>query len=177
MRERLTRRSLALTAIAITTIGILPPSARASVAGIPLHAGIDDAGFLALSQSLTGWQNLDAGLSARLLNAMTVNDASLATQLLAIRDLVRAGDTPGVILARAKAANLVKPALALVAAWYTGCVSESANAPIVAYDDALMYRPTRDALPVPTYCLGGPAWWTTDPPPLGIAVAAPAATL
>ena len=77
----------------------------------------------------------------------------------------------------AKAANLVKPALALVAAWYTGCVSESANAPIVAYDDALMYRPTRDALPVPTYCLGGPAWWTTDPPPLGIAVAAPAPTL
>jgi hypothetical protein len=159
MHETLTRRSLAVTAISIAVIVLVSPPVRASDAGLALGLGIDDAAFFALSQSLTGWQNLDVELSARLLSAMTINDAFVATQLMAIRGLVRTGDTPEAILARATAANLGKPALALVAAWYTGCVSEAANAP------------------VPTYCLGGPAWWTADPPPLGIAVAAPAPTL
>lgn len=35
---------------------------------------------------------------------------------------------------------------------------------LVAYEEALMYQPVRDALTVPTYCSYGPMWWTAAPP-------------
>ena len=54
--------------------------------------------------------------------------------------------------------------LTLVAAWYTGTVGHGQQAEIVSYADALMYRPVSDGLPVPTYCLDGPLWWSAPPP-------------
>jgi hypothetical protein len=61
--------------------------------------------------------------------------------------------------------------LTLVAAWYTGTVGYGAQAEMVSYVDALMYRPVSDGLRAPTYC-DGPIWWTEPPPAAGVSAPA-----
>jgi hypothetical protein len=58
-------------------------------------------------------------------------------------------------------------ALAIISAWYTGVVEDSANAEVFAFETALMYQPTRDVMTIPTYAISGPSGWTAQAPPLG----------
>ncbi|MDQ2148475.1 sugar dehydrogenase complex small subunit [Alcaligenaceae bacterium C4P045] len=68
------------------------------------------------------------------------------------------------LLLAAEQIGLKDLALAIVRAWYTGTVGLGDRAILLAYQEALMYRPVRDALTVPTYCNFGPLWWTGTPP-------------
>lgn len=128
----------------------------------------DESRFLAVSQAVTGHGDLNPDIAARLFAAMVRTFPGYGAQVEALARIARPGGTPEEILSRAEEANLRQTMLGLVAAWYTGSVQDKTNAPMVAYYDALMYQPTRDALPVPTYCFGKPGWWTETPPPLGV---------
>jgi fructose 5-dehydrogenase small subunit len=61
---------------------------------------------------------------------------------------------------------LKQTALAIISAWYLGVVTDSPDAEVFAYADALMYGPTSDVMTVPSYAISGPNEWPADAPPL-----------
>ena len=54
----------------------------------------------------------------------------------------------------------------IIFGWYAGVVDESPTAEVFAYEEALMYQPTKDAVALPTYSFNGPNHWTEVDPPL-----------
>ncbi|EHH67402.1 hypothetical protein GMO_23970 [Gluconobacter morbifer G707] len=130
-----------------------------------------DTAFLQISEAITGRTNLDPVISSRLCAAMQATFPGYDETIRKLSSLVSSGGQPQDILDRS--GDLRKAVLALNAAWYTGSVEDKTNAPMVSYYNALMYQPTKDALPVPTYCFAKPGWWTEAPPALDIALHAP----
>lgn len=100
---------------------------------------------------------------------MAAQDGHFAAAAARLAGLLRPGLSPEALLNAAGAAGLRETLLAIVAAWYTGTVGHGTGAQLVAYKEALMYRPCADGLVVPTYCSDGPAWWTAPPPAAGVA--------
>ncbi|ACI50944.1 conserved hypothetical protein [Gluconacetobacter diazotrophicus PA1 5] len=166
------RRAL-MAAGAVAGASALAPGALVPGRAVALTLSPDEARFLAVSRAVTGRQDLNPLIGTRLFAAMVRTFPNYGARIAALSRLAVAGGKPEEILARAEEANQRQTMLDLVAAWYTGSVQDRTNAPMVAYRDALMYRPTDDALPVPTYCFGTPGWWTEVPPALGVAVLSP----
>ena len=54
----------------------------------------------------------------------------------------------------------------IIFGWSAGVVDESPTAEVFAYEQALMYQPTKDAVALPTYSFNGPNHWTDVDPPL-----------
>lgn len=54
----------------------------------------------------------------------------------------------------------------IIFGWYAGVVDESPTAEVFAYEQALMYQPTKDAVALPTYSFNGPDHWTDVDPQL-----------
>jgi len=54
----------------------------------------------------------------------------------------------------------------IIFGWYAGVVDASPTAEVFAYEEALMYQPTKDAIALPTYSFNGPDHWTEVDPPL-----------
>jgi hypothetical protein len=54
----------------------------------------------------------------------------------------------------------------IIFGWYAGVVDETPTAEVLAYEEALMYQPTKDAVALPTYSFNGPNHWTDVDPPL-----------
>lgn len=54
----------------------------------------------------------------------------------------------------------------IIFGWYAGVVDDSPSAEVFAYEEALMYQPTKDAVALPTYSFNGPNHWTDVDPPL-----------
>ena len=54
----------------------------------------------------------------------------------------------------------------IIFGWYAGVVDESPTAEVFAYEEALMYQSTKDAVALPTYAFNGPNHWTDVDPPL-----------
>ncbi len=133
------------------------------------------AGFMRLSQALTGHPDLDATTAARLAGGFAHVVPEVSAQFAALGALVHDGMSASELLAAATTAGLRPAALALVAAWYTGTVGKGTHAMTVSYRDALMQRPVADALTPPTYVGGGPAWWTAPPPDAGLPARVPQA--
>jgi hypothetical protein len=61
---------------------------------------------------------------------------------------------------------LKETALAIISAWYLGVVTDAADAEVFAFENALMYQPTRDVMTIPSYAISGPNGWSSDAPPL-----------
>jgi len=95
-------------------------------------------------------------------------DPALFARMTALIPLARTNQDPPALMKAAQAAGLDDAARALTTAWYTGTVGSGPKAEVVAYADALMYWPVRDAMAPPTYCLAGPASWVQPPPPVGV---------
>lgn len=140
-----------------------------------LSVASDESAFLRLSIALTGHRDLDGKLAQRLFSLLREAHLLFAGKMEKLAVLAESGGEPHAILARADEAGFKQIALSIVAAWYTGSAADAMNAPMAAYRDALMYWPTRDGLPAPTYCFNRPGWWAEDPPPLGIPATAPGA--
>lgn len=136
------------------------------------HAGR----FLQASQVLTGYDTLDPLTAQRISAAMIAQQPAMAEQLGTLADLVQQPAnlvTAEALLAAAKQAGVGDAALAVVAAWFKGTVGHGQTAQLVAYKDALMYRPASDGLIVPTYCGNGPLWWTAPIPDANAPAAGP----
>ncbi|MGR4893632.1 sugar dehydrogenase complex small subunit [Sphingopyxis sp. LARHCG72] len=54
----------------------------------------------------------------------------------------------------------------IIFGWYAGVVDEKPDAEVFAYEEALMYQPTKDAIAIPTYSLNVPEHWTKINPAL-----------
>ena len=167
------RRVLAYSLLSITYtllgLSIVPDNARAqSAADRNLDLSQADSDFLALSRAITGHRDLDPITAMRLSAAFArVQPAQLA-QLRHVQTLMHDGQDASSLLEAAQTAGFGTATLALVAAWYTGTVEGDSKTEVVSYIEALMYQPVRDAMAAPTYCLGGPAWWTELPPAVGV---------
>jgi len=164
----LTRRGLMY---GVSALGLISVFRGAAASGLPTQAADQDM-FLDVSRKLTGFSDLNPEISARMLADFLVVEPDYLSKIRRLAVLVTAGGSPEDILGRADDAT--RPALhQLVSAWYMGSIGNYVNAPMVSYYDSLMYRPTADALPVPTYCFGTPGWWAETPPALGVPVSAP----
>lgn len=153
--------SLLLLAAACSKRAASPP-----IAGAPDPR--PDPAFFTMSQILLGHSDIAPLTAARLSEAFATLAPDIHVQISTLSRTIRAGMTPIEALAAADAAGLKAAALVVVAAWYTGTAGSGPKAITVSYRDALMQRPVADALAPPTYALGGPGWWTAEPPEVGL---------
>lgn len=169
----LSRRSLLLSssgALVLVACGkhqVLTSAASSPAVSSPVITE-ESASFLRLSKALTGHGDLDATTAARLVTAFAVVAPDMRGHFASMGALVRDGISAPDVLSAATTVGLRPVALAIVAAWYTGTVGQGVHARTVSYRDALMQRPVADALSPPTYALGGPAWWSAEPPDVGV---------
>lgn len=117
--------------------------------------------FLRLSMFVTGRNDLDPVTSHRYRVALSKRDQAFMQKielLLAHIDEAKFTDMDAFLAAASAEAPLLATASSIVSAWYLGVVGEGADAELITYADALMYRPTRGVLAVPTYGPGPLAW-------------------
>ncbi len=159
------RRNILIGFAVVATQAMLgaPRLSHAAISA-PLADLVPDPGFYALCQHLTGHLDLNPETAARMHAALPMAQVPNAQRLGELVAVKSASTDPESVLEAANAAGLKDLALAIVEAWYTGTVGHGPHAILLAYQEALMYRPVRDGLTVPTYCNFGPLWWTGHPP-------------
>lgn len=172
-RSLLEMASLAGTALALGGAGLLAAreglaattagaASAASVAGAaPAAAALPAADFLRLSVFLTGGQPLDATLAGRYQVALAKRDPQFgdsARALLGLMSTSQATSVEELLDAPAFQDTLRALTTRIVSAWYLGIVGQDADAELISYAEALMYRPTKDVLVVPTYGAGPDSW-------------------
>lgn len=175
--EGIGRREAVLAAAAVSVQAVLlgwpgPTGAQSTASGVGAVSAADGEAiqrFLAFSRAITGHDDVDVITAGRIRAAMVGGDAAFAQTADVLAALVQPGIAPDTLLSAAEGAGLRDAALAVVSAWYTGTVGTGTKVTVVAYEQALMYRPVADGLTVPTYCNEGPIWWTGAPPEAGVA--------
>lgn len=128
--------------------------------------------FLALSQFLTEKSDLDPAVATRAFLALTEADEAFeghANRLLAAIQDGRLADMDGFDSFMAAHPALRSTAMRIISAWYLGYTGTPApldtedDARFVAYESALMFRPTADATAVPSYTRGRTDYWRHPP--------------
>lgn len=155
----LQRRRLIGVGGLLLSAALFPPMGRFAFAAVkPTESQLTS--FISLSEQLTGYGNLNPILAERYLTAMLNLYPDFATHLSALGD----GETVMSRIAHNK--SNTEWAMRITHAWYTGTVGPNQDdaVEVIAYKDALMYRPTADGLPVPTYCFRGELWFSALPP-------------
>ncbi len=156
----MTRRFFTNSAVCAAALLAHVPIAYAQVA-----TSVDDVGgFLDLSRKLSAYDDLDPVIAARTYEALLAEDAANRDGLAKLATLSAGATDAGALKAGAGAAGLGDLLTAVLMAWYTGTVTGKQTV-MIAYHDALMYRPVADGLVIPTYCSKGPLWWRDQLPP------------
>jgi hypothetical protein len=172
--QTLKRRTL-LIAMAAGAVQLGMASSALAAISKPA-AGLDAAGFFRASQILTGYTELDRHTAERISNALIAQQPAMAGALATLAQLSAQpanNQSAEALLAAAKQAGIGDAALEVVAAWFKGTVGHGEQAVLVAYQQALMYRPVSDGLIVPTYCGNGPLWWTAPIPDASASIYGP----
>ncbi len=113
-----------------------------------------------LSTFLTG-HDLDPVLGTRYFAALAKRNPNLTTEIDGLNQLIKQSSVSNMdafLELPSIDPVLMQSATKIVSAWYLGVVGEPEDAELIAYADALMYRPTRGILAVPTYGPGPDAW-------------------
>lgn len=121
--------------------------------------------FLSLSRLVTGYDMLDETIAARTYDALYAKGGRAGDEITQLIGLAQQSGDAKALQAQAAQAGLSAMLNAVLMGWYTGTVSGQSETIVIAYRDALMYRPTADGLTVPTYCNKGPLWWQDTLPP------------
>jgi len=155
------RRFLALSAAAASAAGLVT-AAPGIVRAVAPASQVDPA-FVQLARFLTGRNDLDARIIARAYEALVTTDPSFAarstTLARAIED-ARLADVNALAISPLYANPSDRAvAIAIVSAFYLGQVGEASKARFIAFEKALMFEPTADMVPIPTYSRGGPGYW------------------
>ena len=167
VRTHIDRRSF-LVSTGLLGIGVALPGIGALVA--PAAAATDAESFQALSEFLTGTQNLDRELADRAYAQLARLHTEFPQKMAALAEAVRASGAEKIDVWLARNAGddaLQATAVAIVSAWYLGFaapVRPEDDRGFVTFTKALMYEPTIDATVRPTYARGAPDYWI-DPPP------------
>ena len=120
--------------------------------------------FFMVSQAITEHQDLSPGMSARIFNAFYHGNPQFAIQVTKLFDLLQPNQRAKQFQEAARQNGLGDLLTSIITGWYTGTVKNGTDTILIAYKDALMYRPVSDGLIVPTYCGNGPLWFTAPPP-------------
>ncbi len=120
--------------------------------------------FFIVSQAITEHQDLSPGMSARIFNAFFHGNTQFSAQVTKLYSLLQPNMRAKDFQALAKQNGLGDVLTSIITGWYTGTIKNGTDTTLVAYKDALMYRPVSDGLIVPTYCGNGPLWFTAAPP-------------
>ncbi|RBH58390.1 sorbitol dehydrogenase [Pseudomonas sp. MWU13-2860] len=123
-----------------------------------------DQDFIVLSQFLVS-RPVNPVLAARYYRALSRRAANFSGNVAALKQLIVGQGFKHVdeYLAQANPdPSLKATATSIISAWYLGTVGELADAELVSYAEALMYRPTHGILIIPTYG-GGPDSWGSKP--------------
>jgi|SRR5450830_506568 len=123
-----------------------------------------DQDFIVLSQFLVS-RPVNPVLAARYYRALSRRAANFSGNVGALKQLIVGQGFKHVdeYLALANPdPSLKATATSIISAWYLGTVGELADAELVSYAEALMYRPTHGILIIPTYG-GGPDSWGSKP--------------
>ncbi|WP_431101549.1 sugar dehydrogenase complex small subunit [Roseateles noduli] len=158
-RSLLEMASLAGTALALGGAGLL--AAQEGLAAGAAPAALPAPDFLRLSVFLTGGKPLDATLAGRYQAALARRDPQFddsARALLAVMSTSQAASVEQLLDAPELKDTLRALTTRIVSAWYLGIVGQDADAELISYAEALMYRPTQDVLVVPTYGAGPDSW-------------------
>jgi Membrane bound FAD containing D-sorbitol dehydrogenase. len=121
--------------------------------------------FLELSRILTGYDDLSEAIAQRILETLVADDPANAEKYRQLAGLSATAPDANALRDAARTAGLGDAVTDIVSAWYTGTVAGKQKTTVIAYNDALMYRPVEDGLIVPTYCDKGPMWWRDTLPP------------
>ncbi|WP_349294820.1 sugar dehydrogenase complex small subunit (plasmid) [Thioclava sp. 'Guangxiensis'] len=140
---------------------VAPKLASAAALGSP------DADFMAVSQLLVN-HDLNPAVGARIAAFAVQNQPDLQAMLKQISDI-----------AASKNATTVEDfyddlpegatrdfAHWIIESWYTGSSSNATDATLFTYEEALLYRPTFDMVPIPTFGYSAPNAWGQDLSPL-----------
>ena len=123
-----------------------------------------DQGFIVLSQFLIS-RPVNPILAARYYRALSRRAPNFMGNVGALRQMIDGQGFRHVdeYLAQANPdPSLKATATSIISAWYLGIVGELADAELISYAEALMYRPTHGILIIPTYG-GGPDSWGAKP--------------
>jgi len=154
-----------------------------ALAVIPLHASMLSMANVAVARGpsaavsaekfmtasrLLVQHRLSPGIGARMAGILSARVATLDTDLDAIIAIAKQKQAKAVedFFEALPDGHVKETAHQIIFGWYAGVVDDSPNAEVFAYEEALMYQPTRDAIPIPTYSLDGPDDWTNIDPPL-----------
>jgi len=154
LARQISRRTLLRGTVALAAL-----SAFAALAGpLPaVAAGETQQDFMQLSTFLTG-HDLDPVLGGRYLVALQKRNPDLITQMNALSAQIKqsgAANMDAFLAFPVTDPKLMETATKIVSAWYLGVVGDPEDAELIAYGEALMYRPI---LAIPTYGPGPDAW-------------------
>jgi len=148
-------------------------SSVAAVAGLvaaqpwPVRSAVaPDDRFMALSRLLIP-HRLDPDIGRRIAAELKADQAPVSDHIDALLKLAHdrhATVVEDVFPFASEQAKAV--ALRIISAWYLGVVDDAPGAKIVAYELALMFKPTSDVMTIPTYSISRPNGWGVAAPPL-----------
>lgn len=126
--------------------------------------------FHRVSQALTGRQQLDPTISQRLYALLTRQNPLFPQRLAQLAEHLSRSEAraPEALLASLSEEE-VNTALAIITPWYLGYTGNPAttratdDAPFVSFLSALMYEPTADLTPRPSYSQRGSDYWQAVP--------------
>lgn len=159
-RSDLSRRDLLRTTAAAGVLGALGLGALLEPVSEAVAADAAPQAFLQLSSFLTG-QPLNPVLGDRFLAALAKRMPNLHADIASLQRLIvegKAADMDAFLALPSVDPALMGTVRKIVSAWYLGVVGEPEDAELITYAEALMYRPTRGILPIPTYGPGPNAW-------------------
>jgi hypothetical protein len=160
----LSRRMLLSCGTATLGSLVLAKRVRAQTA---LLDQMSDTPFMALSALLIA-HRLDPVIGARIAAEMKADQPPLYDQIDGLIKLARSKNARQVEDFFPFADDAAKAsALRIISAWYLGVVDNVPGATVIAYELALMFKPTADVMTVPTYAISGPNGWNAKAPPLG----------
>jgi fructose 5-dehydrogenase small subunit len=158
-RRRLIKASIALCAMG-SVWAYAPIKPAFASEGTPETLSRPVAEFLKLAQFLTS-KAVDTTLAQRYYYALKKRNSELDTSVASLNELVnvRKLDHMDDYLALQDVdSSLDACARKIVRSMYLGVIGDDGNAELIAYREALMYRPTESVLVVPSYGRGPNTW-------------------
>jgi fructose 5-dehydrogenase small subunit len=158
-RRRLIKASIALCAMGSVMVYAPVKPAFAS-GGMPETLPLPVAEFLKLAQFLTS-KTVDTTLAQRFYDALKKRNSELDTSVASLNELVntrKLGHMDDYLALQDVDSKLDACARKIVKSMYLGVVADDSNAELIAYREALMYRPTESVLVVPSYGRGPNTW-------------------
>jgi hypothetical protein len=129
-------------------------------------AGAHDARFMTLSRLLIP-HSLDPEIGRRIALDLKADRAPVSDHIDALLKLAHDRQASVVEDFFPFADDDAKAcALRIISAWYLGVVDNAPGAKVVAYELALMFKPTSDVMTIPTYSISSPNGWGAAAPPL-----------